>query len=76
MLKTRYRGCLGFSIVRHVGKDGDGQPIGASVCNDITDSDNTSAAIGGYQAGPGYDAATGWGSPIGTQLLNALRAIV
>jgi kumamolisin len=54
----------------------DGQPLGASVCKDITDGDNISAAIGGYQAGPGYDAASGWGSPIGTKLLDALREIV
>jgi kumamolisin len=35
--------------------------------HDITDGDN-----GGYQAGPGWDACTGLGSPDGTQLLAAL----
>jgi kumamolisin len=55
---------------------GDGKPIGASACKDIVSGDNISAAIGGYRAGPGYDAVTGWGSPIGSKLLDALRSIV
>jgi kumamolisin len=53
-----------------------GKPVGATACKDITAGDNISAAIGGYSATPGYDACTGWGSPIGTKLLDALRAIV
>lgn len=36
---------------------------------DITDGDN-----GGYRAGPGWDACTGLGVPVGTDLLAALRA--
>ena len=54
----------------------DGKPNGSAVCRDITIGDNISAAIGGYRAGPGYDAVTGWGSPIGTKLLEVLFAIV
>lgn len=53
-----------------------GQPIGSTVCKDITVGDNISAAIGGYSATPGFDACSGWGSPIGTKLLDALKAIV
>jgi kumamolisin len=53
-----------------------GQPVGASACKDIVTGNNSSAAAGGFQAGPGYDAVTGWGSPIGSKLLDALRAIV
>lgn len=53
-----------------------GTPLGDTVCKDITTGDNISAAIGGYEAGPGYDAVTGWGSPIGTKLLAALIKIV
>jgi kumamolisin len=53
-----------------------GKPIGSAVCKDITTGDNISAAVGGFRSGPGYDAVTGWGSPIGTKLLDALRAIV
>ena len=36
---------------------------------DITDGDN-----GGYRAGPGWDACTGLGVPVGTELLAALWA--
>ena len=36
--------------------------------NDITSGNNI-----GYQAGPGWDACTGWGSPNGAQLLQALK---
>jgi kumamolisin len=53
-----------------------GKPVGAAACKDITTGDNISAAVGGYAATPGYDACTGWGSPIGTKLLDALREIV
>jgi kumamolisin len=38
-------------------------------CRDITAGTN-----GGYSAGPGWDACTGWGSPDGAKLLAALRA--
>jgi hypothetical protein len=54
----------------------DGKPIGSSACRDITVGDNVSAAIGGFRAGPWYDAVTGWGSPVGVKPLNALRLIV
>jgi subtilase family serine protease len=42
--------------------------------NDITTGNNdpTGGRIGGYNAGAGWDACTGWGSPDGTKLLNAL----
>ncbi len=54
----------------------DGKPIGSTVCKDITDGDNISAHSGGYRAGPGFDAVTGWGSPIGRKLLAALMKVV
>jgi kumamolisin len=41
----------------------------AGVTRDITIGDN-----GAQQAGPGWDACTGWGSPDGAQLLAALQA--
>jgi len=50
--------------------------IGSLGCNDITQGNNTSAAIGGYTAASGYDAVTGWGSPNGTQLLAALKHVI
>jgi kumamolisin len=49
-----------------------GKALGEIGCNDITQGDNDTAAAGGYSAGPGYDAVTGWGSPNGTALLQAL----
>lgn len=49
-----------------------GQPVGAVACNDITAGDNDTAAAGGYSAGPGFDAVTGWGSPNGAKLLKFL----
>jgi len=52
-----------------------GKPIGSVVCTDITVGDKASAAIGGYHAGPGYDTVIGWGSPIGTGLLEALLTV-
>lgn len=56
--------------------DSSGNPIGASACKDVTVGDNISASIGGYRAGPGYDAVTGWGSPLGDKLLSALKLVV
>ena len=53
---------------------GGGQTIGSAGCTDVRSGDNTTAAVGGYSAGPGYDAASGWGTPDGRQLLAALPA--
>jgi kumamolisin len=53
-----------------------GQPVGSSACTDIVTGDNVSASVGGYSASAGYDAVTGWGSPIGSKLLDALLSIV
>jgi kumamolisin len=49
-----------------------GQPLGTAACNDITSGANKTAAAGGYTAGPGYDAVTGWGSPNGQKLMQVL----
>jgi kumamolisin len=46
-----------------------GSLAGAGVTNDITVGNN-----GAQQAGPGWDACTGWGSPIGAKLLQALQS--
>ena len=53
----------------------DGGTIGAGACKDITSGDNITTHGGGYQATEGYNAVTGWGSPIGSKLLQALRSI-
>jgi kumamolisin len=47
---------------------------GSAGCTDITSGDNVTAAVGGYRAGSGYDAVSGWGTPNGKQLLAALPA--
>jgi kumamolisin len=46
--------------------------LGAGACTDVVSGDNNTDKIGGYQAGPGYDAVSGWGTPNGTKLLAAL----
>lgn len=43
---------------------------------DIVQGNNATAPwVGGYVAGPGWDACTGWGSPNGRHLLAALAAL-
>jgi kumamolisin len=49
-----------------------GKPVGAVAFRDITEGDNASGTAKGYSAMAGFDAVTGWGSPIGTELLNKL----
>ncbi|MCL8207175.1 MAG: S53 family peptidase [Actinomycetia bacterium] len=40
---------------------------GAQICRDIVEGTNTCFATTGYPASPGWDACTGWGSPLYTQ---------
>jgi len=57
-----------------------GQPVGQAGCTDITSGDNHNdpgnnndpPGVPGYTAGQGYDAVSGWGTPIGTQLQQLL----
>ena len=49
------------------------QGLGQTGCRDIMSGNNETAAIGGYAAGPGYDAVSGWGVPIGSALLDGLK---
>lgn len=52
----------------------DGQPLGQAGCVDITAGGNRSPSIPpGYSAGPGYDAVSGWGTPIGTRLQRGIE---
>jgi kumamolisin len=46
-----------------------GKPLGAVACKDITVGNNASGTAEGYSAAVGFDAVSGWGSPIGTALL-------
>jgi len=50
--------------------------VGALGCRDITSGDNNTAVVGGYSAGSGFDAVTGWGTPLGDKLLEELKKIV
>ena len=51
-----------------------GEPLGRHVCHDIIIGHNASIPYPGtgYAAGHGFDAASGWGTPVGTSLLLAL----
>jgi kumamolisin len=50
-----------------------GPPLGSVVCQDVTIGHNRSTPPGvGYRATEGFDAVSGWGTPIGTALLLAL----
>ncbi|WP_172170421.1 S53 family peptidase [Paraburkholderia elongata] len=50
------------------------QTVGAAGCTDVTSGNNNTASTGGYSAGPGYDAASGWGTPHGQNLLAVIQA--
>jgi kumamolisin len=49
-----------------------GQTIGAIGCTDVIAGNNITAKAGGYTAGPGYDAVSGWGTPNGVALMGIL----
>ena len=55
-------------------KSPQGTPMGHLVCRDITIGHNTSIPFPGrgYKATKGFDAVSGWGTPIGKSLLLAL----
>lgn len=46
--------------------------VGSQGCTDVDSGNNTTDKIGGYAAGPGYDAVSGWGTPNGQKLMAAL----
>jgi kumamolisin len=49
-----------------------GSPAGPTGCTDVTSGNNDTATDGGYSAGAGYDAASGWGTPNGVNLAQAI----
>jgi kumamolisin len=53
----------------------DGSTVGAMCCTDVVVGNNATAIAGGYTAGSGYDAVSGWGTPNGRKLLEAFSAI-
>jgi kumamolisin len=50
----------------------DSPPVGQLACRDVTVGDNITAQAGGYAAAPGYDAVSGWGTPLGNALATYL----
>ena len=67
---------LGYLTPLLYGKDKNGAVLGTVGCRDITSGNNATASVGGYTAGPGYDAVTGWGVPLGNALLTALNGVI
>ena len=53
-----------------------GGTLGSLGCQDITQGNNSTAAVGGYSAQPGYDTVTGWGTPKGSAFLAALKTMI
>jgi kumamolisin len=53
--------------------DPKGKSLGQTGCRDIVAGNNDTASIGGYSAGQGFDAVTGWGVPVGTALQSGLK---
>jgi kumamolisin len=50
-----------------------GPAAGATVCTDIKSGDNHSPGVPeGYPAGVGYDAVSGWGTPLGAPIVQLL----
>jgi hypothetical protein len=64
---------IGFlTPILYQSPNGTGSTIGQFGCTDVVSGNNITASVGGYSAGPGYDAVSGWGTPVGTKLLQAL----
>jgi len=61
-------------LYQSVGGAAGAQSVGAAGCTDVISGNNDTATVGGYSAGPGYDAVSGWGTPHGLNLLTALQA--
>lgn len=54
---------------------GSTETAGQQGCVDVVSGNNTTDAIGGYTAGNGYDAVSGWGTPDGVKLAAALSGL-
>jgi kumamolisin len=67
-------GYLTPMLYQAVASSAGAQTVGAAGCTDVASGNNNTAWVGGYSAGPGYDAASGWGTPHGQHLLAAIQA--
>jgi kumamolisin len=59
-------------LYQTVGTGAAAAAVGALGCTDVVEGNNKTAPVGGYSAGPGYDAVSGWGTPDGVKLAAAL----
>jgi kumamolisin len=50
--------------------------VGTAGCTDVQSGDNNTATVGGFSAGPGYDAVSGWGTPNGRNLQEVLSTVL
>ena len=50
--------------------------VGAAGCVDVQSGDNITATVGGFVAGAGYDATSGWGTPNGQALAQTLAGLL
>jgi kumamolisin len=53
---------------------GAGETVGSGGCTDVVSGINITSEVGGYQAGPGFDAVSGWGTPSGAKLMELLNS--
>ncbi len=71
-----WAGLIAITNQMHGGPVGFIQPalynLAGQGMHDITRGNNTLDGVQGYSAGPGYDLATGWGTPIADQFIPAL----
>lgn len=67
---------VGYLTPLLYGTGQDGATLGSAACRDIVEGDNITASVGGYEAQPGYDAVTGWGSPNGVALATKLPPLI
>jgi kumamolisin len=59
-------------LYQTVGTGASAATVGALGCTDVVEENNITAHAGGYSAGAGYDAVSGWGTPDGVKLAAAL----
>jgi hypothetical protein len=63
-------------LLHHSAPTTPGKAVGAVACLDIESGNNSTSAVGGYEATKGaLDAVTGWGAPDGQKLLTELKQL-
>jgi kumamolisin len=59
-------------LYQTVGSGAGAGTVGSLGCTDVVTGNNNTAQAGGYSAGQGFDAVSGWGTPHGVNLTAAL----